>query len=1282
VCAQYGRLSPQRWARNFSHQDLLYHRLGIGSLPFQVPIVVPKRRFTMIEDDLADRPQKIHDDFQTLYQVPVGVDLMERRLWGILGNWKSRCAVARLLITQIAANNCYTDVKLAFLLDGRNRRNQEMWGFVRWLPHVWSEDGNIRYFAMNRSERGEVAYALNNVLRLRSEQKDNFQKQVYRPQYIVFVEREDLLEGESIAKYLLNSDTDLGVTTILLAEHPEDLPNSCVNLIQNDGQFQGFYYVEEGEESRRPLTFDHISLEDAEALSRRLASVKVSELERGGEIPDQLTFFEMMKCQSLEEMRVLDRWRKNRTYESMRALIGQKAGGLDCYLDIHEKYHGPHGLLAGTTGSGKSETLQTYILSLAVNFSPNDICFFIIDYKGGGMGNLFSGLPHVAGQISNLSGNQVYRAMVSIKSENRRRQRIFSEHGVNHIDQYTQLIKQNEATQPIPHLFIIIDEFAELKKEESDFMRELISVAQVGRSLGVHLILATQKPNGTVDENISSNAKFRLCLRVQNRQDSNEMLHKPDAAYITQAGRGYLQVGSDEIYEQFQSGWSGADYDEDATRNSGDLASMRTNTGRSAIVGNYAKKQQKEAQRRAWISALVRMVRTASQEEHSPESLLDALYALLEADSWNYTRSKSNDSRLLEFVQLCRKLDKPEQGAEDTAKLILETGDRLPECKSKTQLAAVVEYLGKVARENHYENSNPLWLPVLPDKLFWQSVVRAETVFQNGAWPGHTGPWDLRAVVGLSDDPANQQQEPLEISFSGGGHLALCGAVVSGKSTFLQTLVFDLIHRYSPQEVQFYMLDLSGSLLAPFAQAPHVGGILNEDEIGDVTKLFVMLEQLLAERKALLKGGSFSQYVREHSLPAVFLIIDNYANFREKTENRFENLLFTLSREGLSYGLFLVVSSGGFGISEVPSRMAGNFRNTVCLEMGDRFKYADVLHTIHIDVLPEANVKGRGLAPVGGNILEFQTALAMEAEDDYKRAEAIEAVCQQMANAWKGPKAAPIPSIPERPVWADLERWADMASIQSQPQLLPFAYYRRDASIASINLQNTYCWLISGGPRTGKTNLLRILLRSAKAKGGDTCVFELSGQRNLEMDCTRYQSEYVSDVQEVTEYFKKLTVIFQERNKKKHELEDQGASDEEIFAEMSKLPPVFLLIDSLEDFVHTLYNTPRDVSSCSALLETLTERGRLHNIYFFVCMDPLNSKVVGKKVYTNIVGYKTGIHLGGNVTTVLKHLNFRSVPFTEQEKPMKPGLGLLPPDALDPSVREVVIPKAVGEAKA
>ncbi|MGV3312315.1 type VII secretion protein EssC, partial [Streptococcus suis] len=233
------------------------------------------------------------------------------------------------------------------------------------------------------------------------------------------------------------------------------------------------------------------------------------------------------------------------------------------YLNLHEKAHGPHGLVAGTTGSGKSEVIQSYILSLAVNFHPHDVAFLLIDYKGGGMANLFKDLPHLLGTITNLDGAQSMRALVSINAELKRRQRLFATHDVNHINQYQKKYKLGEVSEPMPHLFLISDEFAELKTNQPDFMKELVSTARIGRSLGIHLILATQKPSGVVDDQIWSNSRFKLALKVADRSDSMEMLKTPDAAEITQVGRGYLQVGNNEVYELFQSAWSGADYQPD-----------------------------------------------------------------------------------------------------------------------------------------------------------------------------------------------------------------------------------------------------------------------------------------------------------------------------------------------------------------------------------------------------------------------------------------------------------------------------------------------------------------------------------------------------------------------------------------------------------------------------------------------------------------------------------------------------------------------------------------------
>src|SRR5699024_8410045 len=173
---------------------------------------------------------------------------------------------------------------------------------------------------------------------------------------------------------------------------------------------------------------------------------------------------------------------------------------------------------------------------------------------------LFRDMPHLLGTITNLDRAQALRALASIKAELQKRQRLFGEHDVNHINQYQKLYKQVRASEPMPHLYLISDEFAELRAGQPDFMHEVVSTARIVRSFGILLILATQKPSGFVDEQIWSNSKFKLALNVQNQSDSNEVLKTPDAAEITLPGRSYLQVGNNEIYELFQSAWSGADY--------------------------------------------------------------------------------------------------------------------------------------------------------------------------------------------------------------------------------------------------------------------------------------------------------------------------------------------------------------------------------------------------------------------------------------------------------------------------------------------------------------------------------------------------------------------------------------------------------------------------------------------------------------------------------------------------------------------------------------------------
>lgn len=1286
TCTKYDENSSELWSRNVSHEDFLFLRLGVGAITFQCPIIVPQNKFSLVEDDLAAEPQRLREKYSYLKGAPIGIDLREKKLVGVVGQRRERAAILKNVVVQAAANICYTDLKLVFLFDGHTPSEYFAWAFARWLPHTWSTDHKIRYFASNGAERSEVCFSLANTLRSRSEQTSDDSKRSRQPYYIVFVSDPKLLEGEPVSKYLIASDEDLGVTTVFFAERYEQLPNNCVDIIQNDEHFMGILNTERGDAARHQVTFDSIDPELVDNFAHTLSSIEVLETESGGEIPDSLTFLDMYHVSALKDLNVADRWLKSRTYENLRVPIGQKAGGATWNLDIHEKYHGPHGLIAGTTGSGKSETLQTYILSLAVNFSPNDVAFFLIDFKGGGMANLFANLPHTAGYISNLSGNQVHRAMVSIKSENRRRQRFFSEFGVNHIDQYTRLLKNGEASVPMPHLFIIIDEFAELKREEPDFMRELISVAQVGRSLGVHLILATQKPSGTVDDNIWSNARFRLCLRVQDRQDSNDVLHKPDAAYLTQAGRCYMQVGNDEIYELFQSGWSGAAYDGEQMTDRLEIASIWSNTGKSTITGTNRKLRRLEQKHMLWLTALFRLARTVASEIklHLPEAISDdsfwpLLYQALERNGFDYPMNPANTAKALDFLKACAHMCAEHTTDDSVAASAMaelqQNNKQLPDTREKTQLAAIVEYLANIAKVNLSEERFRLWLPILPQELYLFDVCNGE-MFDGEKWPGASLNGTLSIPVGIYDDPANQAQDPLVIDFAENGNLAICGSVVSGKSTFLQTLLFGIVNRYSPNQVNIYVLDYSNHLLAPFKTVCHCGGVVFDNEPDQVEKLFVLLSSIVAERKRLFQGGSYTQFVKMNGavVPYIILAIDNYASFREKTDNKYESDLLTLSREGANYGIYLLLTAGGFGATELQNRIADNFRSAVCLDLGDKFKYSEVLRTHRFEVLPESNIKGRGLANVNGRILEYQTALAVEASDDYDRAERLTTCFNEMNLAWHGKNARRIPTIPNNPVWSDFLNYEDVDKLDLQASdRLPFGWIAKDASIAAVELFQTYCWLICGRARTGKTNLLKVLASSASLSNSERFVFDFSNK--LRKFADENGAGYVSDSKSLFEMMKGLIPKFKERNVKKQELIAAGYDEEDIYKEMKKYVPIFLFIDDLSDFLQATYHPTDGVGQAFGFLENITEKGYLHNIYIIAALDlSKTAQASTYKAFNYMTSYKTGIHLGGNVTAQ-RFLDFSGLTYQEQSKLTKPGTGLLPSAGYGTLPQEVVIPQ-------
>lgn len=542
--------------------DFLSYSLGRGVASFCGQVSSGQSKSINLEDPLEKKAYQLVKRSQTLSDMPIINDLNHGPV-GYVGVRHLVIEQLQLLMLQLAAFHSYHDIKFITLI---SEEEKDDWEWTNWYPH---HDANTyRSIIFDQKSRDMVLNSVHQLLKdRRQEQKEANASETLRflPEYVFFITDEHWIVDHPIMELLTDDTMDLGVHLIYVQDVMSNLPERVKTVIEIRDYNEGRFVMKNGKLLNQRIQLDHFGCkEERNELSRTLAGINHLQTLRST-IPTAITFLELYGVERIEELQIMNRWQNHSPYKSLAVPLGVNGPGEDdiIELNLHEKAHGPHGLVAGTTGSGKSEIIQSYILSLAVNFHPHDVAFLLIDYKGGGMANLFKHLPHLLGTITNLDGAQSMRALISINAELKRRQRLFAQNDVNHINQYQKLHKEGKVSEPMPHLFMISDEFAELKAEQPEFMDELISTARIGRSLGIHLILATQKPSGVVNDQIWSNSKFKLALKVADRSDSMEVLKTPDAAEIVEPGRAYLQVGNNEVYELFQSAWSGASYQPD-----------------------------------------------------------------------------------------------------------------------------------------------------------------------------------------------------------------------------------------------------------------------------------------------------------------------------------------------------------------------------------------------------------------------------------------------------------------------------------------------------------------------------------------------------------------------------------------------------------------------------------------------------------------------------------------------------------------------------------------------
>ncbi|MDL4840550.1 type VII secretion protein EssC [Aquibacillus rhizosphaerae] len=556
------QISDRIWERTPESSDFLQFRLGVGTVPASYNISVNASDMSNREmDELLEDSQKLERTYQEIKNLPITANLAEGAI-GLIGKEAIYKNELHQLIGQLAFYHSYHDVRFVFIF---NEDEYNDWEWLKWLPHFELPQTFAKAFIYNESTRDQLLSSIYEVLRERDleEDKENLR---FSPHFVFFITNQQLISEHVILEYLEREHQHLGISVVFAAEAKESFSDNIHTLIRYIDDYQGDILIKQKKAVRIPFELDQHHQEKNENYARMLLTLD-HQVGMTNSIPSSVSFLEMLDVKEVDDLAIGNNWLTHESAKSLAVPIGLKGKSDLVYLNLHEKAHGPHGLLAGTTGSGKSEFLQSYILSLAVHFHPHEVAFLLIDYKGGGMAQPFKNIHHLLGTITNIEGSKNFsaRALASIKSELKRRQRLFDKYEVNHINDYTKLYKQRKTDDPLPHLFLISDEFAELKSEEPEFIKELVSAARIGRSLGVHLILATQKPGGVIDEQIWSNARFRVALKVQNNEDSREILKNGDAAAITVTGRGYLQVGNNEVYELFQSAWSGASYQKESS---------------------------------------------------------------------------------------------------------------------------------------------------------------------------------------------------------------------------------------------------------------------------------------------------------------------------------------------------------------------------------------------------------------------------------------------------------------------------------------------------------------------------------------------------------------------------------------------------------------------------------------------------------------------------------------------------------------------------------------------
>jgi DNA segregation ATPase FtsK/SpoIIIE, S-DNA-T family len=890
---------------------------------------------------------------------------------GIAGERGPVYEFVRALLAHYTVFHAPMDARLFILAN-----EKQAWEWTEYLPHSQDDEqchfrcfvseakGRKEESPFDDSEGGELEQFLEGIRKILSQRKIRLQEREQnegqgdptRPLLLVVIDLLDTiydptsplhtLEADAAISILLEEGAMLGAAVIFLVPERSKVPGGCRSVVEIESttpatnskieqhQRLHFRYAQVGVNTPRYVgAADGIANPEAlHRMAQELALLKIRQ-SFGASLATSVSFLELMGYSSLEDLKN-DTWKH--WQESihpihsnwLRVKLGKMSGNKPRSLVFSAKRDGVHGMVAGSTGSGKSELLISLIVGMAVTYDPSVLNFVLVDFKGGGAFQEFKDLPHCVDIITNLAGDGVTRMFTAIQSEMNRRQKLNVDTGTKNIVEYRRG-GLHHRHHPYPYLFIIIDEFAEMIADRSEFKGQLETITRLGRAQGVSLILAAQRPSGVTDQ-MRANIKFRICLRVETAGESREMLRRSDASYLPTGipGRGYLQVGNEDI-ELIQVAYTGEKY---ADPNQTPTAKVIWPDRR----GGYDAAQDREPPE--LYKAIIDMLNTMARDQgiakqHAP---------------WP------------DFLPPSISLSENLVSQDPTAKAI--TSDKY-----------LVD-VDKIMLGQEREATISLNL----------SISRWLTGLNGWVEPLDWKKYAMQPVVGLIDNPYAAKQLPLIVDLPR-GHAVIFGSSGWGKTTFIRTLVVSLAATHSPDTFHAYILDLGGRNLGVLEKLPHVGALIIPDEEGykeRVEQLLRVLDEIIQQRKTLLNNAGLSdiyQYNHAHPTsvqPAILIAIDNFLEFVEtfgSTSDDVESVLdklIALARQSRPYGIHVVISASQLG--NLSNQVYSLFTERLTLKLADPTEYRAIVGGQVPDI---GEIPGRGYTKRGRQPLSFQVAL-------------------------------------------------------------------------------------------------------------------------------------------------------------------------------------------------------------------------------------------------------------------------------------------------------------------